>query len=233
MRISVAVRRLVCVALTTASTALVLGAPGAKLRSEIKNSAGQKIPGALVTVASLEAPAELAVTHADAKGFVALDGLAEGPHRMLARAPGYAPGGLDQVELGGPFRAVADLVLKPGAEVAPPIELPAGVGSSAQIGVAVVDDEGKPLAGVLVRCEPVGHVADPDSGRTDATGTLTLGPLAQGAYRLTVVRAGWTRIVLPSVSWTGGELRLLARLQPTGESPAPIEDLLPPAELLP
>ena len=95
-------------------------------------------------------------------------------------------------------------------------------------------ERGQPVAGVLVRFQPDGHRADPAQARTGMDGRVTLGPLAPGAWRLTIYRAGWTRLAPPRLRWSGGELSVIARILPTLERAVPtVDELVPPARLLP
>ncbi len=230
-------RRLWWIALATSCAGLAYAAdpsadptPG-RLRGEVRDSErAQRLPGAALFVAA-DSLAVLGITTSDAKGFLALDGLPSGRYRVIATAAGFTTTAVTAVNLGGPFRAVVDLPLKRGLEQPVELVLGRGEGSQTQLSIEITDDSGKPLAGVLVRCEPVAHRADPAEGRTQSDGRLTLGPLVAGGWKLTVARAGWARLVVPSVAWPSGELRVVARLIPSGDSKAPVGELLPPGEL--
>lgn len=202
-----------------------------RLRGEVRDSAkGERVAGATLLAATGET-AVLGITATDPKGFLALDGLPAGAYRVIAMAGGFMAGEVKAVAVGGPFRAVVEVPLKRGVERPAELVLGPGTGDATKLSVQISDEEGRPLPGVLVRCEPVTHRADPTEGRTQQDGRLELGPLEAGGWKLTLARAGWTRLVVPSVRWPAGELRVIARLLPSGDSKAPVGELLPPGEL--
>lgn len=202
--------------------------PLGRLRGEVKTPAQKPIPGATVVAVRVEGPPVLALTATDGQGFLALDQLAAGVWTLYVRGVGFSPGRLDGLRVGGPFRAVADLVLQPGTGGLPPVKLPPGEGSPS-LSLTVTDPDGKPLPGVLARVEPVGQVADPVEGRTDSRGRQNLAMAGPGRWRLVLFRAGYSRLVIPDWELTAGQVSVLARLQPLVEgAQTPLEELLPP-----
>lgn len=214
-----------------------------RLRGELRNPERQPIPGAQVAASRAEGPPVLVLTVSNDDGLVSVDGVPAGVYEARARASGYLPGSVKELRVGGPFRTVSDFSLKRG--LAPQEDLvlaapPGGPDGSSPgpapqtVTVTVTGDRGQPVAGVLVRFQPEGHRADPAQGRTGIDGRLGLGPLAPGAWRLTIYRAGWTRLAPPRLRWSGGELTVIARILPTLERAVPtVDELVPPARLLP
>lgn len=211
-------------------------APPAKegrLRGEVRRVDGKPIPGATIIAVRAEAPPCIALTATDDDGFLALDGVPAGTWRLIATAPGFQPAEIGGLTVGGPYRAVADLKLKPGTAPAPPIQAPAGAGDAAAVAVRALGAGRRALPGVRVRLDPVGHRADPAGTLTGADGVARVDHLAPGRWRLTILRAGWTHLVAPSVEWGGGELAVVAQLLPLPDGAlTPIEELLPPPKLL-
>lgn len=204
--------------------------PG-RLRGEVRDSGkAERLAGATLFASAGEI-AVLGVTATDAKGFLSLDGLPAGTYRVVATAAGFIAGDVKAVTVGGPFRAVVELPLERGVERPTELVLGPGAGDATKLSIQISDEAGKPLPGVLVSCEPVAHRADPAEGRTQPDGRLELGPLVAGGWKLTLARAGWTRLVVPSITWPSGELRVIARLLPSGDSKAPVGELLPQGEL--
>ncbi|MBP7149674.1 MAG: carboxypeptidase regulatory-like domain-containing protein [Acidobacteria bacterium] len=217
--------------LAAAGLASFAGAPG-RLRGEVRDPRRAPIPGARIVATRSQAPPVIVLTATDQDGLIVVDQVPEGSYRVEAVNAGFTASSVGAVEVGGPFRAVADLVLRPGVEKVVTVELPAGDGD-ARLHASVVDDEGRPLAGALVRLQPVDHRADPAEGRTARDGTVELGPLPAGSWRLVVSRAGWTRLTVPEFRWPGGPLNVIARLLPLPEGARePLEDLLPPPRLV-
>jgi hypothetical protein len=181
-----------------------------------------------------QAPAVAALTATDEQGFLAVDRVPAGDWRLVATAPGFQPGEVDPIQVGGLFRAVANLVLKPGTGDAPALEAPAGTGADLSVVVQVFDDQQQALAGVRARLAPVGMRADPVRAETGPDGSARLVAPTKGRWRLTLLRAGWTHLVTPALTWGGGELDVVARMLPLPQGAAtPVEELMPPARLLP
>lgn len=229
-------------------------APGGfgRLRGELRSPERQPIAGAQVAASRAEGPPVLVLTVSNDDGLVSVDGVPNGLYEARARAAGFLPGTVKALRVGGPFRTVSDFVMKrglapqeelvlaappPAGEDAPPPAAadPAGDGPALQpVTVVVTGEKGQPIAGVLVRFQPEGHRADPAQARTGMDGRVTLGPLAPGAWRVLVYRAGWTRLAPPRLRWSGGPLTIIARILPTLERAVPtVDELVPPARLLP
>lgn len=201
-------------------------APAGRLRGEVREpNRAARVPGATVAAAA-EADAVLAITSTDAQGFFAIDAVPAGRYRVVAAAAGFALGTIDGVGVGGPFRAVIEVPLRSGAEQPLALDLGAGGKGVGALDARIVDDQGRALPGVLVRCEPVGHRADPVESRTGPDGSVTVDPLPPGRWGITLSRAGWTRLHA-LVSWRDGRLQLFARLLPSVSVTSPIGDLLP------
>jgi hypothetical protein len=195
------------------------------LRGEAITPLRQEIPGAVVVALGREG-GTLGLTATEESGRLALDGLPPGIYDVLVDAEGYVPTRVENLAVEPPYRAVAEAVLRPGVERLPDLDLSAEQGE-AGLRIQVADTEGKPLSRVQVEMVPVGHRANPRVGRTGAEGTLRLDAPA-GAWRLTVRRAGWTPIVVPRLSWPGGELRVLSRMVPLpDDARVPISEILP------
>jgi hypothetical protein len=223
-----------------------------RLRGELRSPERQPIAGAQVAASRSEGPPVLVLTVSNDDGLVSVDGVPNGVYEARARAAGFLPGTVKALRVGGPFRTVSDFVMKrglapqedlvlapppPAGDAAPPPAAPgtAGEGPAPQpVTVVVTGEKGQPIAGVLVRFQPEGHRADPAQARTGMDGRVTLGPLAPGAWRVLVYRAGWTRLAPPRLRWSGGPLTVIARILPTLERAVPtVDELVPPARLLP
>ena len=215
-----------------------------RLRGELRSPERKPIPGAQVAASRAEGPPVLVLTVSNDDGLVSVDGVPAGVYEARARAAGFLPGTVKELRVGGPFRTVSDFVMKRGLApqedlVLAPAPGAAGDGSPGgsvgqPVAVAVTGERGQPVAGVLVRFQPDGHRADPAQARTGIDGRVSLGPLAPGAWRLTIYRAGWTRLAPPRLRWTGGELTVIARILPTLERAVPtVDELVPPARLVP
>lgn len=210
------------------------GAPFGRLRGEVRGEGRRPVAGAVLVATRSEAPAAIVLTATDAQGFLAIDAVPGGVWRAVVTAPGYAPETVEGLAVGGPYRAVVDVALRGGQGAPAPIAAPAGEGGPPRVAVSVVDDEGRPLAGVRVALEPVGRAAEPLRAATDAEGRAVLLPDDAGEWRLALYRAGWTRLAAPRVRWGGGTLAVAARMLPLPEgAAAPLEELLPPARLTP
>lgn len=226
-------------ALATAETAAPVPVPDGRLRGEVRSAGLRPVAGATAVAVRAEAPPVLAITATDSGGFIAVDGVPAGTWDLTVLAPGFAPGTVSRIGVGGPFRSVADVTLKPGDRGAAKLELPHGAApggadaAGASLVLRCVGNEGTPLPGVRLRLEPLGRRADPLVAETSSAGEARLDGGRAGRWRITLSRAGWTRLVVPDIAWNGGDLTVLARLLPLPEnSPVPLEDLLPPARLV-
>ncbi|MDH3284549.1 MAG: carboxypeptidase-like regulatory domain-containing protein [Acidobacteriota bacterium] len=209
------------------------GAGDGRLRGEARTELRRPVVGATVLAVREQAPPVLALTATDANGFLGLDDVPTGDYSILIAAPGFAPGRIDALAVGGPFRAVADVVMREGVMDLPVLDLAAGTGSSS-VSLSVVDADGAPLESVRVRLDPVGHRHDPLHTLSDAEGRARVGGLGAGLWRLTIGRAGWTRLRVPAIRWRGGEAMLIARLLPLPGAVRPIAaELIPPPQFLP
>ncbi len=223
----------VLVVVLAVTATLATAAPGGRLRGEVKRGPLHVVPGMTVVAVRAEAPSALAVTLTDRRGSFAFDGLPEGHWTVLGAEGGTVACRVSDVTIRGPFRAVADLEVRQRHEGRLAIDLAGGEGPC-RLAVQVVDAAGRPMPGVGVELTPIGHRADPRAVRTGEDGRAAVGPLACGGWRIVVRRAGWITLVLPQVTWPAGEVPLLARMLPTDrETPAPLDELLPPAELIP
>ncbi|GEM_PF-5962360 len=213
----------------TVATDLPLG----RLRGEIKQAGGRGIPGVTVVSARSEAPALLLLTSTDPDGFLAMDGVSPGEYRVSAWREDYRLNEVDGVAITGPYRFVVDLILVPGRFEWQPIRLPSGAGSDPAFSLQVEDARGRPMEGVLVRLEARGMRSDPFEARSDEKGEVRFEAMVEGTWRLIISRAGWTRIVIPELSWGGGEISVRARLLPAPEGlPLALDEMLPRAEPL-
>jgi hypothetical protein len=207
-----------------------VGAPASaaergSLRGEVITPLRVEVPGAVV-VALGRGGGALGLTATEESGRLALDGLPAGVYDVLVDAEGFKPVRVEALEIDPPYRAVAEAVLRPGLERLPPVELPAEEGEDGVV-VVVSDAEGSPLARVQIEMVPVGHRANPRVGRTDGQGRVRLDAPA-GTWRLTVRRAGWTPVVVPELSWPGGELTVIGRLVPLPtDARVPVSEILP------
>ncbi len=227
---------------TAAPTPAPVPAPAAapatdgRLRGEVRSAGLRPVVGATAVAVRAEAPPVLALTATDTAGFIAVDGVPAGTWDLTVLAPGFAPGTVPRIAVGGPFRSVADITLKPGERAGAKLDLPrvdAPAGAGPALVLRVVGDGGDPLPGVRLRLEPLGRRADPLVAETSSTGEARLDGGGAGRWRVTLSRAGWTRVVVPDLGWNGGDLTVLARLLPLPEnSPVPLEDLLPPPRLV-
>ncbi len=221
-------------ALAAASLSFVIAAgdAGGRLRGEARTERRRPVVGATVLAVRMQAPPVLAVTATDANGFLALDDVPAGDYSVHVAAPGYAPGRIESLAVGGPFRAVADIVMRSGDADLPVVDLAAGAGG-ATISLEVVGDAGAPLQSVEVRLDPVGHRHDPVRALSDVDGLARLGGLGDGLWRITLSRAGWTKLRVPAIRWNGGEARLIARLLPLPSAVRPTAaELIPPPRFL-
>jgi hypothetical protein len=201
------------------------GTKRGSLRGEAITPLRQEVPGAVVIALGRDGGA-MGLTATEESGRLALDGLPPGIYDVLVDAEGYAPTRVENLPVEPPYRAVAEAVLRPGVERLPALDLPAEEGEDGLL-IRVTDDSGKPLSRVQVEMVPVGHRANPLIGRTGEQGALRLDASA-GSWRLTVRRAGWTPIVVPRLSWPGGELTVLSRMVPLpGDARVPISEILP------
>ncbi|RMF76871.1 MAG: carboxypeptidase regulatory-like domain-containing protein [Acidobacteria bacterium] len=222
----------VCLLAAAAAVPAADGPPAGRLRGEIKRDRLHAVAGATVVAVREEPPPALAVTLSDRRGAFAFDGLEPGAWTVLAAEGGVLIGRVPGVAVRGPFRAVADVEAGAPAGERLRVALPAGDGPCA-VAVRAVDPRFRPMSGVLVEVEPVAHRADPVAARTGQDGEARFGPVACGAWRVRAARAGWITLALPEVSWPAGEARILLRLLPVDrETPPPLDELLPPPELL-
>ena len=223
----------VCLLLAAVSAAGA-GPSFGRLRGEVRGAGRRPVAGAVLVATRTEAPAAIVLTATDAQGFLAFDGVPTGLWRAVVTAPGYAPEAIEGLAVGGPYRAVVDVVLRGGRGTPDGIAAPPGEAGPSRVVVSVVDDEGCSLAGVRVALEPVGRAAEPLRAATDAEGRAVLLPDDAGEWRLALYRAGWTRLAAPRIRWGGGTLSVAARMLPLPEgAAAPLEELLPPARLTP
>ena len=198
-----------------------------RLRGEVRTPALKPVAGAMAVAARGEAPPVVALTATDSQGFLAVDGVPAGTWTVRVTAPGFLPAEVGHLTIGGPYRSVADVTLKPGDGEPVALRLPETSGQAAVV-VRATDDHGKPLSGVRLRLEPPHHRADPLIAETDSTGQARVETGAGGNWRIALSRAGWTHLIVPRVEWPGGELTILARLLPLPEgTPAPLDELLP------
>lgn len=207
-------------------------APAGRLRGEVRDAALRPLAGALVVATRREAPAVLVLTAADERGAIAFDDLPAGVYDVRALAPGLATARVDGVDVGGPYRAVVDLVAAKGEPDVPRAAVAASEGAST-VTVRVVDRQGAGMAGTLVTMVPLDHRADPVATRTDARGEARLEPRSPGRWTFTVARAGYTTLWVTEIDWPRGPLRVFARLLEASPATAtPLFDLLPKPELL-
>lgn len=199
--------------------------PSGSLRGEAIGPMRQEIPGAVVVALGRDGGA-VGLTATDEGGRIVLDGLPSGVYDVLVDGEGFSPVRIPNLSVEPPYRAVAEAALSPGLGRLPPLRLPREEGRDG-LRIRVRDPSGAPLARVQVEMVPVGHRANPRIGRTGAEGQLTLEAPA-GSWRLVVRRAGWTPMVVPRLSWPGGELLVLARLVPLpDDARVPISEILP------
>ncbi len=199
-----------------------------KIRGEIQTKERLPVPGATVIMARSEAGATLGLTTSDGRGLIGLDAVPSGTYDIHVEAAGFTRGLLDGVPVQGPYRAVADLQLEEGLASPLAIELAGEPAAQPRARARIVDADGKALAGVRVRFEPLDQRANPVERRTGASGEVQIDGLVAGAWRLTLTRAGWARIRVARLTWTGGELLVLARMLPLPEdTPVPLDELLP------
>ncbi len=217
----------------TPTPAPAAGVERGRLRGQVRAPGLKPVPGATAAAVRAEAPPLLAVTATDAQGFLSMDGVPQGTWKLVVFAPGFVPGAVDGLAVGGPFRAVADMTLRPGEAPPSALVLPASAGAD-DAGLRVITvAERTPLAGVRLRLDPLGHRADPLVAETAENGEARLPAIGAGHWRVSIGRAGWTRLVVPDVEVKGGPLTILARLLPTPEgTPVPVEELLPPPRLI-
>lgn len=202
------------------------------LRGQVRAGA-RPVAGATAAAVRAEAPACLALTATDADGFLSLDGVHKGTWSILLLAPGFVPESVKDVPVGGPFRAVADFMVERGSAAPATLVLPRNAAGDGTLRARIVDAGNEPLAGVRVRLEPRGHRADPIVLETSETGEATAPSLPPGNWRVSVGRAGWTRVAVPAIDVGEGGMLLLARLLPLPAGAAtPVEDLLPPPRFL-
>lgn len=205
-------------------------ATSGRLRGQVRTPDLRSVPAATVVAVRQQAPPALVLTSTDANGMLAVNGVPGGTWDLFVSAPGFAPGAVDALTIGGPFRAVADLTLKTGDAPAAPLRLPPGPAAESRF--RVIGDQEQPLAGARVQFTPIGHRADPVLVETDAQGVARAPALAPGRWRLLVSRSGWTRLAVPAIDVAGG-LEVLARMLPSGEgNTTAIEELLPPPRLV-
>ncbi len=186
--------------------------PAAALRGVVRTAGGAPAAGAQVV---LEGAGPRAAAVADARGAYELSGLSPGSFVLTARSPGAGP-------------AFAAGELRPGEQATVELLLAA----AQRLAGEVVDGEGRPLAGAVVRViEGWGE----RTARSDLAGAFALADLGPGPYRLIAFAEGHARAELEDVR-PGQPVRLV--LEPerwvTGavvdRAGAPVEVLVAPAE---
>ncbi len=202
-------------------------AAAGRLRGVIRTAEGRALPAATVIARRTEGPGFVGLTVTDGRGLYALDRLPPGRYAVQALAEGFLPTRLEGLVVAGPFRTVADLILRRGFAAAGPVEV-AGRGSGHSLRLQAEDAQGRPLPGVHLLLQPAGLRANPLGRMTDEQGRVGPLELRPGRWRLRVVRAGWTPIIVDRLAWEAGTLEVLVRLRRLPErAVTPLEDLLP------
>lgn len=205
-----------------------------RLRGEVRaDNPPRRVAGVPVFAVTSGARPVLAMSVTDARGYLAFDELPAGTYRVIAWSAELGTAQSSALEVGGPFRAVADLSLAPAPLTPLRIRVEGGQAAENRIQARVVDADGRPVPGVLLRFEATGQRGNPAEDRSDETGRMVMSTLASGVWRLSVHRAGWTPLSIPQLDWSGGTLEILIRLLPAvTSSSTDLEGLLPPARFV-
>ena len=222
----------------------------------------ERVTGAVVVLVRETDPSRLVVTATNRDGVFVVEGIPEGRYRILVTREGLRPAVVQSVEVRGPFRAEADIIVQKGEGPAPVVDLsppPPMTGATSSTGARVFVADGMipgageavvrlraygpggaPQEGARFQMRRTGGGADPLTGETGKDGELELPRPPPGEYSLKIECAGQLTLRVDRLVIADAPLAIeafmVARPPDYRGTPAdllPEEKPLPPPEIAP
>lgn len=226
---------------TTIAVLLALALPAvaaerlSRLQGRTYLDRNDQVIGATVVVRPADDASRLFVTSADGDGNFRVDALPDGDYDVLVRREGYAPVIKRAVALKFPFRAVVEIRMDSGDDVAAPLmpaeAIPASRESFAVSGT-IVRRDGEGIDEARIRLVREDASADPFDAETRGEGAFEMSGVAPGIWRLEVFAVGYVPLRQPIALTEATEIAVTLVRQPADYQMTPLE-LMPPEEVRP
>ena len=182
-----------------------------------------QVIGATVVVRPADDGSKLFLTSADGSGHFRVDALPDGDYDVLVRRNGYSPVTKRAVGLKFPFRAVVEIQMESGEDVAAPLAVPTDASGAFSVQGSIATREGDPIDEARIRLVRDDASRDPFDAQTRADGAFALDEVDAGIWRLEVVAVGYVPLRQPVTIGESTEIRITLVQQPADYQMSPLE----------